>query len=76
MHRTETIDYAVILEGALTLLLDDQDVELKAGDVIIQRGANHSWRNRSEKPCRILFVLVDGAFDLELKRSFDKRLHE
>lgn len=76
MHRTETIDYAVILEGALTLLLDDQDVELKAGDVIIQRGTNHSWRNRSEKPCRILFVLVDGAFDPELKRSFARRLHE
>jgi quercetin dioxygenase-like cupin family protein len=68
MHRTETIDYAVILEGELTLLLDEEDVDLKAGDVVIQRGTNHSWRNRSDKPCRILFVLLDGVFAPELAR--------
>jgi len=70
MHRTETVDYAVVLEGELTLLLDDEDVELKAGDVVIQRGTNHAWRNKSDKPCRILFVLLDGEFDTELQRLF------
>ena len=73
MHRTETIDYAVILEGELTLLLDDQDVDLKAGDVVIQRGTNHSWRNRSDKPCRILFVLIDGRYEPQLSESFRKQ---
>lgn len=72
MHRTETIDYAVVLEGELTLVLDEEDVELKAGDVVIQRGTNHSWRNRSDKPCRILFVLIDGRFDPELGAMFEK----
>ena len=71
MHRTETVDYAVILEGKLTLILDDKDVELGAGDVVIQRGTNHAWRNTSDKPCRILFVLLDGAFDADLSSAFE-----
>jgi mannose-6-phosphate isomerase-like protein (cupin superfamily) len=69
MHRTETVDYAVILEGELTLILDEEDVVLKTGDVVIQRGTSHSWANHSDKPCRILFVLIDGEFDAELKES-------
>jgi naringenin degradation protein FdeH len=73
MHRTETVDYAVILEGELTLILDEEDVVLKTGDVVIQRGTSHSWANRSDKPCRILFVLLDGEFDVELKESLDFR---
>jgi mannose-6-phosphate isomerase-like protein (cupin superfamily) len=72
MHRTETVDYAVILEGELTLLLDDEDVQLKTGDVVIQRGTNHAWSNRSGKICRILYVLIDGRFDPELKAWFKK----
>ena len=71
MHRTETIDYAVVLEGEITLLLDDQDVVLKAGDIVIQRGNNHSWSNRSNKICRMLYILVDGKFDPELKEQID-----
>jgi mannose-6-phosphate isomerase-like protein (cupin superfamily) len=63
MHRTETLDYAVVLEGRVTLVLDDQDVELEAGDVVIQCGTNHAWSNRSDKPCRMLYVLIDGQFD-------------
>ena len=47
MHRTETIDYAVILSGEITMFLDDQDVELKAGDTVVQCGTNHAWVNRS-----------------------------
>ena len=57
-------------EGELTLLLDDEDVLLKAGDVVIQRGANHAWSNRSGQPCRILYVLMDGEFDAELAARF------
>jgi hypothetical protein len=60
MHRTKTIDYAVILSGEIDLLLDDSDVHLKAGDVVVQRGTNHAWVNRGEQPCRIAFVLVDA----------------
>ncbi len=72
MHRTETVDYAVILDGELTLILDEEDVVLKAGDVVIQRGTSHSWANRSDKPCRILFVLIDGKFDAGLKELLDE----
>jgi mannose-6-phosphate isomerase-like protein (cupin superfamily) len=72
MHRTETIDYAVILEGELTMILDDEDVVLKQGDIVVQRGTSHSWANRSGKPCKILFVLLDGEFDPELKQLFDQ----
>ena len=72
MHRTETVDYAVILEGELTLVLDDEDVQLKTGDVVIQRGTNHAWSNRSGKICRILYVLIDGRFDPELEARFKK----
>ena len=58
MHRTETIDYAVILSGEIDMLLDDSDIHLKAGDVIVQRGTNHAWANRGDEPCRIAFVLI------------------
>ena len=71
MHRTHSVDYAVILEGELTLILDEEDVTLKAGDVVIQRGTNHGWRNVSDKPCRILFVLLDGVYDEALKRVLE-----
>ena len=70
MHRTETIDYAVILSGEITMLLDDQDVELKAGDTVVQCGTNHAWVNRSGAVCEVLFVLIDGAFDAGLAGSF------
>jgi quercetin dioxygenase-like cupin family protein len=70
MHRTETLDYAVVLEGEITMLLDDSEVHLKAGDVVIQRGTNHAWSNRSGKPVRMLYVLMDGQFDGELRAQF------
>jgi mannose-6-phosphate isomerase-like protein (cupin superfamily) len=62
MHRTETIDYGIVLSGEVTLVLDDSEVVLKAGDVVVQRGTNHAWSNRSGKPCRMVFVLIDGAY--------------
>ena len=70
MHRTETLDYAVVLSGEITMLLDDQDVVLREGDVVIQRGTNHAWSNRSDKPALMLYVLIDGEFDPELKGKF------
>jgi mannose-6-phosphate isomerase-like protein (cupin superfamily) len=65
MHRTETIDYGIVIAGEMTLVLDKGETLLKEGDVVIQRGTNHAWANRSGKPCRMLFVLVDGHFDTD-----------
>jgi quercetin dioxygenase-like cupin family protein len=61
MHRTRTIDYAIILSGEIDMLLDDTEVHLKAGDVLVQQATNHAWVNRGKEPCRICFVLIDGA---------------
>lgn len=69
MHRTESIDYGIVLAGEITLLLDDEAVPLKPGDVVIQRGTIHAWANRSGAACRMLFVLTDGAFDPELAQA-------
>ena len=66
MHRTETIDYAIVLEGEITMVLDEEDVVLKAGDVVVQCGTAHAWSNRSNAPCTIAFVLIDGEFEPEL----------
>jgi uncharacterized cupin superfamily protein len=72
MHRTETVDYAVVLEGEITLILDEGDINLKAGDVVIQRGTSHAWSNRSGKPVKMLYVLIDGKFDPALAAQFPK----
>lgn len=60
MHRTRSLDYAVILSGEIDMLLDDTSVHLKQGDVIVQQATNHAWVNRGTQPCRILFVLLDS----------------
>ncbi len=60
MHRTGTIDYALILSGEIDMLLDDSEVHLKAGDVLVQRGTNHAWVNRGDAPCLVAFILVDA----------------
>ena len=62
MHKTGTVDYAIILDGEITAVMDDGETVMKAGDIMIQRGTNHAWANRSGKPCRIAFVLIDGKF--------------
>jgi mannose-6-phosphate isomerase-like protein (cupin superfamily) len=62
MHRTESIDYGIVIEGELTLILDDTEVPLKPGSVVIQRGTNHAWANRTDRPCRMLFVQIDGQY--------------
>jgi len=61
MHRTETVDYAIVLEGEIDMLLDEEDVHLKAGDVVIQRGTNHAWANNYDRTCRIAFILIDAV---------------
>jgi len=59
-HRTDSIDYAVVLSGEIDMELDDSVVHLNAGDVLVQRGTIHNWVNRSTKPCAIAFVLIDA----------------
>lgn len=61
MHKTETVDYAIVLYGSMIAILDDCETEMQAGDILIQRGTNHAWSNRSGSPARIAFVLVDGS---------------
>jgi hypothetical protein len=66
MHRTETIDYGIVLEGEVVLILDEGETTMRAGDIVVQRGTNHAWANRSNKNCRIAFILIDGKFDKDL----------
>ena len=61
MHATVTIDYIYVVEGEITLLLDDGDTVLRAGDVLVQGGASHSWINHTDRPVKILGVLVGAA---------------
>ncbi|MGY4533215.1 mannose-6-phosphate isomerase-like protein (cupin superfamily) [Pseudomonas sp. TE3786] len=66
MHRTETLDYGIVTEGEVWLVLDEQEVQLKRGDVVVQRGTNHAWSNRTEAMARMVFILLDGRFAAEL----------
>jgi len=61
MQKTRTLDFCLVLEGEITLVLDTAEVQLKAGDTVVQRGTNHAWSNRSNEPCRVAFSLHDGA---------------
>ena len=73
MHRTESVDYGVVIDGEMTLVLDDSEVRLLPGSVVIQRGTNHAWANRSQRPCRMLFVLIDAAYDPALATALAQR---
>ncbi len=66
MHRTQSIDYATILSGTITMMLDEEDVELQAGDVVVQRGTDHAWVNNGTEPCIIAFVLIGAKKPPEL----------
>jgi uncharacterized cupin superfamily protein len=61
MQKTRTLDFCLILEGEITLVLDNEEVALKAGDTVVQRGTNHAWSNRSDQPCRIAFSSHDAT---------------
>jgi hypothetical protein len=60
MHRTDTVDYAIVLEGEIWAVMDEGETLMRAGDVLVQRGTNHAWANRSAGTARIAFVLLDG----------------
>ncbi|MEN4760060.1 cupin domain-containing protein [Chryseobacterium sp. C39-AII1] len=60
MHKTQTLDYIIILSGELYLIMEEGETLLKPGDIVIQRGTNHAWSNRSDEPCIQLAVLIDG----------------
>jgi quercetin dioxygenase-like cupin family protein len=67
MHRTQTVDYGIVLDGEVVLVLEDSETVLRAGDVVVQRGTSHRWENRSEATARVAFILIDGAFTTELR---------
>ncbi len=60
MHRTNTLDYGIILSGEVVLILDTEEVTLKAGDIAIQRGTWHAWENRTDKECVVAFILISN----------------
>jgi hypothetical protein len=62
MHRTQTVDYGIVLEGEITMILDRGETIIRAGDIVIQNGTNHAWANRSGNTCRMAFILIDGEF--------------
>jgi hypothetical protein len=66
MHRTRTLDYVVVIEGEVVLLLDDSETILGKGDVVVQRGTNHAWENRSDAVVRMAFFHIDARFGEEL----------
>ena len=66
IHRTRSIDYVIVLEGEIELLLDDGEVRLCAGDVVVQRGTNHAWINRGDAVCRLGMVFIDAEEPAEL----------
>ena len=70
MHRTETVDVGIVLEGETWLLLDDgSETRVGPGDAVVQRGTMHQWVNRSDRPVRMVFVLIDGEIADELREA-------
>jgi len=61
MHKTSTVDYAIILAGEIYAMMDIGETKLTAGDCLVQRGTNHAWSNRSDKPCLVAFILLDAT---------------
>ena len=77
MHRTDSLDYAIVLTGEIWMMMDDEedDLLLKAGDVLIQRGNNHAWSNRGTESCIIAFVLIDGVAQRDAPEERRKGIH-
>src|SRR4051795_8678731 len=70
MHRTETVDVGVVVDGETWLLLDDgSETRVGPGDAVVQRGTMHAWANRSDQPVRMLFVLIDGALSEDVRAT-------
>src|SRR5208282_4378854 len=66
VHRTQSVDYGIVLEGEVVLVLDSDETTLRAGDIAVQRGTSHRWENRTGRTARMAFILIDGAFTAEL----------
>ena len=64
MHKTETIDYIILLKGDVTLILDEEEVNLKPFDVVVQRGTNHAWVNNGTEPALLIAVLIERLLNL------------
>jgi mannose-6-phosphate isomerase-like protein (cupin superfamily) len=71
-HRTRSIDYAIVLDGEIDMLMDDTEVHVKAGDVLVQQGTNHAWVNNGTRPCRIAFILIDAEEPPAWKQGWTK----
>jgi mannose-6-phosphate isomerase-like protein (cupin superfamily) len=74
MHRTKTLDYVVVIEGEVILILDDSEVVLRQGDVTVQRGTNHAWENRTDHMARMAFFHIDAEFEPALLALLPKPL--
>jgi mannose-6-phosphate isomerase-like protein (cupin superfamily) len=74
MHRTKTLDYAVVIEGEVVLVLDDSEVTLRKSNVVVQRGTDHAWENRSDKRAVIAFFHIDAEFGEELLTTLPQPL--
>jgi mannose-6-phosphate isomerase-like protein (cupin superfamily) len=66
MHRTRTLDYVVVIEGEVTLILDDSEVTLRQSEVVVQRGTDHAWENRSDAVARMAYFHIDARFGEDL----------
>jgi quercetin dioxygenase-like cupin family protein len=69
MHRTESLDIVIIIDGEMTMPMDGQEILLRTGDVLVQRGTNHAWVNRSDRVCRVLYIIIAGKLSPELMKS-------
>jgi quercetin dioxygenase-like cupin family protein len=69
VHRTESVDYGIVVEGEMVLALDDAQTVLRRGDVVVQRGTSHRWENHSGQVARMVFVLIDAEFSAELTET-------
>jgi quercetin dioxygenase-like cupin family protein len=76
MHRTESLDYGIVLRGEMHMILDDTEVVLRPGDVAIQRGTDHAWANRGTEPVLMIFVLVDASFTQDLRDLLGAKVHD
>jgi mannose-6-phosphate isomerase-like protein (cupin superfamily) len=74
MHRTRTLDYVVVINGELVLILDDGELTLRSGDVVVQRGTDHAWENRGDTIARAAFFHIDARFDARLLATLPQPL--
>jgi hypothetical protein len=74
MHRTQTLDYVVVIEGEVVLILDDSEVSLRKSNVVVQRGTDHAWENRSDARAMIAFFHIEAEFSEDLLKTLPQPL--